>query len=486
MAAVDKLAESGQEPLKINGNMEENGVNGEDKFKIEWGFDLEDAYKLALMFYREKEGKAMQLSYKDKIRLVALIKQVAYGKYRADVSPAVGFLDVVGNDRRQAWQSLGDMKKEDAMREFIDLLNRVCQLFKPFMQAQLAEKEDKEKQLREEEVARKEVEEAAERERKLLEEEARRQQELERVKLSQQEQHIRAVLNQQTYPQFSQYAAQQHPNDSQQQAALLTQLQEQHYQQYMQQVYRQQLHQQQQYKQLNPSTTSLEDVNVKDKTESDNEEDEEEGKRIIAEEDEKVDPQLVDKLPPIVPAALWTKKEGKRFKEERREKTSVISAPSMWTRKELKEFKESLKADKDTILKVGSGETVTIRVPTSEHGNCLFWEFATDYFDIAFGVSFEWTINPEENIRVEINESSDEEEEIEEGAKPPGDVEGGKKKPDGPPQDEIIPVYRRDCHEEVYCGSHMYPGKGVYLLKFDNSYSLWRSKTVYYRVYYTN
>lgn len=46
---------------------------------------------------------------------------------------------------RQAWQSLGDMKKEDAMKEFMDLLNRVCQLFKPFMQAQLAEKEDKER-----------------------------------------------------------------------------------------------------------------------------------------------------------------------------------------------------------------------------------------------------------------------------------------------------------------------------------------------------
>lgn len=60
------------------------------------------------------------------------------------------------------------------------------------------------------------------------------------------------------------------------------------------------------------------------------------------------------------------------------------------------------------------------------------------------------------------------------------------KKETGKPQvDEIVPVYRRDCHEEVYAGSHQYPGRGIYLLKFDNSYSLWRSKTVYYRVYYT-
>lgn len=66
-----------------------------------------------------------------------------------------------------------------------------------------------------------------------------------------------------------------------------------------------------------------------------------------------------------------------------------------------------------------------------------------------------------------------------------GDVEKGDKRDDRPPVDEIIPVYRRDCHEEVYCGSHAYPGRGVYLLKFDNSYSLWRSKTLYYRVFYS-
>lgn len=50
----------------------------------------------------------------------------------------------------------------------------------------------------------------------------------------------------------------------------------------------------------------------------------------------------------------------------------------------------------------------------------------------------------------------------------------------------IIPVYRRDCFEEVYCGSHVYPGKGTYLLKFDNTYSLWRAKTLYYRVFFSS
>ena len=68
------------------------------------------------------------------------------------------------------------------------------------------------------------------------------------------------------------------------------------------------------------------------------------------------------------------------------------------------------------------------------------------------------------------------------------DIESGSgstNKPPKPRQDEIVPIYRRDCHEEVHAGSHPYPGHGVYLLKFDNSYSLWRSKTLYYRVYYS-
>lgn len=54
-----------------------------------------------------------------------------------------------------------------------------------------------------------------------------------------------------------------------------------------------------------------------------------------------------------------------------------------------------------------------------------------------------------------------------------------------PPLSIIVPVYRRECQNEVYAGSHNYPGEGVYLLKFDNSFSMWRSKTLYYRVFYT-
>jgi len=73
-----------------------------------------------------------------------------------------------------------------------------------------------------------------------------------------------------------------------------------------------------------------------------------------------------------------------------------------------------------------------------------------------------------------------------------GDIESGSRASrvpltarDKPAVSAIVPIFRRDCQSEVYAGSHVYPGQGVYLLKFDNSYSLWRSKTLYYRVYYT-
>ena len=58
-------------------------------------------------------------------------------------------------------------------------------------------------------------------------------------------------------------------------------------------------------------------------------------------------------------------------------------------------------------------------MPTHEDGTCLFWEFATDHYDIGFGVYFEWTIAPSSAVSVHVSESSDEEE-VE------GEEEGGK------------------------------------------------------------
>ena len=87
-----------------------------------------------------------------------------------------------------------------------------------------------------------------------------------------------------------------------------------------------------------------------------------------------------------------------------------ISAASMITKKEIKEFKDLVRKDNDAIIKIGSGETVTVRVPTHEDGKFLYWEFATDYYDIGFGLYFEWTISPSNNVTVQVSDSSEDEE----------------------------------------------------------------------------
>lgn len=133
-------------------------------------------------------------------------------------------------------------------------------------------------------------------------------------------------------------------------------------------------------------------------------------------------------------------------------------------------------------------------------GSSLFWEFATDGYDIGFGVYFEWSKPDTTEVSVHVSESddelddneveNDEDEEItcvddlESGSQP---VQQLRQTPlfNRPPLSIIVPVYRRECQNEVYAGSHNYPGEGSYLLKFDNTFSLWRSKTLYYRIFYT-
>ena len=123
----------------------------------------------------------------------------------------------------------------------------------------------------------------------------------------------------------------------------------------------------------------------------------------------------------------------------------------MWSKSGVEIFIAELKDDSESVLTVGRGETVSVRIPTFQSGNALYWEFATDTYDIGFGASFEW--------------------EEEDGVI--------KKEP-------ILPILRRSSQEKVITGSHAYPRTGSYLLLFDNSYSLLRSKTVYYRVFYTH
>ncbi|XP_040016348.1 Golgi resident protein GCP60 isoform X2 [Gasterosteus aculeatus] len=483
----------------------EDGETAKSAIERKWGFPLLELYGMGLKFFKDKDGKAFHPTYEEKLRLVALHKQVLLGPYNPDASPEVGFFDVLGNDRRKEWASLGNLEKEEAMVEFVKLLNKCCNLFAPYVTSHKIEREEQERKRREEEERQRLEEEERERqrqeeerrrlveeERQRREEEERREAEEERLRIEQQKQQIMAALNAQTAVQFQQYAAQQYPNSPEQQLGLIRQLQEQHYQQYMQQLYQVQLAQQQaalQKQQMQADSMLQGTLDASGFG----------GGELIPASAAGLmyaaSPPSGDE-PPTVNGGhsdSYSESMNREPAPEPAEEVSengplldsppVIAAPSMWTRPQIKDFKEKIRQDADSVITVGRGEVVTVRVPTHEEGAYLFWEFATDYYDIGFGVFFEWTDAASAAVSVHVSESSDEDEE-EEG-EPPSEEEKAKKEAGKPQVDEIVPVYRRDCHEEVYAGSHQYPGRGVYLLKFDNSYSLWRSKSVYYRVYYT-
>ena len=109
-----------------------------------------------------------------------------------------------------------------------------------------------------------------------------------------------------------------------------------------------------------------------------------------------------------------------------------------------------MKQDPESVIVLGHGETVTVKAVTNPAGSRMFWEFATENYDLAFGVSFQW---------------------------PAVDGVEGKIV-------EVLPSERKQSHQVVIGGSHAYPGPGTYLIQFDNTYSVLRAKTVFYRVYY--
>ncbi|XP_045479388.1 Golgi resident protein GCP60 [Harmonia axyridis] len=435
----------------ISEKLENSVVNNENSNEpstenVVVNLPLDEVYKLALCFYKEKEGKAVHFSYEDKLQLVAFSQQVSHGPL-ADVLhklPVLGAFDVVGKDRRLAWQKLGNLTSDQARSGFIDLLSRRCPLFTTYIEAHRREKKERERRdqenekrklIEQEEKLRKEQEERIIQEQKEKEEAIRRQ--------------IQQALNAQTFDQFKKYSEQQFPGDPEKQGALIRQLQDQHYIQYMQQL--QSVHHQK---------PTVNDENSNNTAEFNQ-------KNTNWENDTNESSQNVENVQPA----------------------------SMWTRQDIDAFKQTVsEAEGDGVVRVGHGETVTVRVPTHANATRLFWEFATDHYDIGFGIYFEYGTPTSSQVSVHVSESDDEdldetEDEIYDDDTVPKDPERGpihtENNASKPILTEIVPVYRRDCHNEVYAGSHQYPGVGVYLLKFDNSYSVWRSKTLYYRVYYT-
>lgn len=181
----------------------------------------------------DKSGKAVQISYEDNLKLVAFTQQAAHGPVSPNAAP-IGAFDVIGRDRRMAWQNLGNISRSQAMEGFVELLDRLCPPFRPYVEAIKKDQEDKQRLAIEEDRRRKEQleQEKQRKSEEMKQEEQRSLEELQKRKLQD-------ALNQQTYQQFREYAEKQYPGNPEQQGILIRQLQNEHYHQYMQQLHAQ-------------------------------------------------------------------------------------------------------------------------------------------------------------------------------------------------------------------------------------------------------
>lgn len=151
-------------------------------------------FYLASLLLAENSGKAIHLSYEDNLKLVAFKQQASLGPFNIKDAPALGVLDVIGRDRQQHWQLLGDITREQAMEGFIDLLDTMCSAFRPYIEAVRQNRDETLKA----ELCRMEQEKEAQQKRE------REQQEMleEGYKEELQRRQLQDALNKQTYQQF--------------------------------------------------------------------------------------------------------------------------------------------------------------------------------------------------------------------------------------------------------------------------------------------
>lgn len=78
---------------------------------------------------------------------MAFIKQIFSGPYIEALPklPPLGALDVVGRDRRLAWQKLGQLSADQSRAGFVELLSRRCPLFSAYVEAHRREQKEQER-----------------------------------------------------------------------------------------------------------------------------------------------------------------------------------------------------------------------------------------------------------------------------------------------------------------------------------------------------
>lgn len=159
----------------------------------------EELYKLGLTFFKLHEGKSFHLNYQDKLQLVAYSQQANQGSFKEADLPPLGTFDLVGKERRAAWEALGDISREDAKEKFSSRLLELAPAFQDFIIQESKKKVEREAAEEQEKVAKAEQEVQT------------KQREEQRIKEEQQRRAIQDALNRQTFDQFKSYAEQQYP-----------------------------------------------------------------------------------------------------------------------------------------------------------------------------------------------------------------------------------------------------------------------------------
>lgn len=168
------------------------------------------------------------------------------------------------------------------------------------------------------------------------------------------------------------------------------------------------------------------------------------------------------------------------------------------------EFRDSVQMEENAgIYTINQCTQVIMQVPTYPDGRYIYFEFATDDYDIGFGLDFVFDVTLAQPPPIAIFEEDDDDDDDDDDIYATQNATKVQSNPrNNDPESafidrkrairlerlsntiNILPTYRRDSHEEVYCVKHKYPGRGYYMLKFDNTYSMLRSKTLFYKICY--
>ncbi|KAL5107853.1 Golgi resident protein GCP60 [Taenia crassiceps] len=318
------------------------------------------------------------------LRSHAFFTKAKHGPFSPQKAPDVGIFDLIGKERRAKWQSLGTMSKAEAQDTFVQSLLQICPQFSAHLEANDAISCQNDVSVEPQECD--DLPLTAVHGLNSHSPSVNPAEKLNHNLSPSQESQIRNALNAQTLDQFRAYAAQYYPDNESKQVELIAQLQDRHFRQYM--IYISEnppalpggISPQNSEEALHPSQAPSKNESVSDQYSA----------RPCVKNQSFEAALCKSTKDRIVPCSVNEQQINGDLVAHIPDGRNYVAAPQMWTRNDINEFKALLAKDPESVLNVGSGELVTIRVSIVPSGNCLVWEFATDDFDIGPADDLEW------------------------------------------------------------------------------------------------